>query len=184
MSIQVLVRQIGGAVTAIFLFLAVILLSACSNIEGDTTTRDESGAVTEGGQVGVLALKLGDCINDPAILDTTATAPSEVETAAAVPCAETHTGEVVLVDDEFFAAETAYPGAPVIDSRSYEACVKALEDYTGKTYADSAIEAYPLTPSEEGWDAIDDRGIVCVGVVLSETTMLPIESTGSMKKAG
>jgi hypothetical protein len=164
------------------LLLALILLGACSKVEGDTTARDESGVITEGGEVGVLALKVGDCLNDPTVLDLSATEPSEVEAVAAVPCEETHTGEVVLVDDEFFAAESEYPGDEVIQSRSYEACVKALEEYTGKSYADSPIDTFPYTPTEDGW-ANDDRGIICVGVVLSETTMYPIESTGSMKAA-
>jgi hypothetical protein len=107
---------------------------------------------------------------------------TEVAEPDALPCSDLHTGEVVLADTEHFAAEQGpYPGEDVILSRSIEACVAALEAYTGQVYEESLFDVMPLYPIADGWSF--DRGLTCVGAVLSESTLLPIESTGSIKAA-
>ncbi len=162
--------------------VALLGLSACSQPYTDTSTRTDTGAITEGGEVGVFQLQLGDCIHDPSMVDVESEV-DQVSSVAAVPCAQTHAGEVILVDDEFFAAEEAYPGEEVIEARSSEACVAALEEYTGVAYLDGNFDALPVYPTQEGWDAVQDRGIVCIGITLTQDTWMPIESTGSIKAA-
>ena len=74
--------------------LLVIALSACA--DGVATSfieeakRDESGLITEPGQVGVLRLEPGDCF----FFDG-----DDIESVAAVPCADQHEAEVFSVFD-------------------------------------------------------------------------------------
>ena len=172
MKVRVLVGVVG---------VSVLVLTGCANGLVDETARDGSGEITESGDLGVFKLEVGDCLNDPTMLSYSEDAPDEVTQFDAVPCSEVHTGEVVIVYDDFFANESELPSIEVLESRSYEACAVAVEDYTGEPFQDSNYDAYPLFPTRDSWDALDDRGIVCVGVVLSEKTWYPIESTGSIK---
>jgi hypothetical protein len=172
MKVPVLVGLVG---------VSVLVLAGCGNGMVDETARDSTGEITEGGELGVFRLEVGDCLNDPTMLSYSEDAPDEVAQFDAVPCSDVHTGEVVLVDDDFFAEESELPSSEVLESRSYEACAVAVEEYTGEPFEDSYFDAYPVFPTKDSWEAMDDRGIVCVGVVLSEKTWYPIESTGSMK---
>jgi len=160
-------------------------LAACGDSYSDTTSRDEAGQITDEGTVGVFALQVGDCINDPSMLEVAEPGQDSEDVAelTAVPCSELHTGEVVAVDDAVFDGEDEYPAEVVLESRSYEHCVLALEEYTGQSYEESYFDVFAMYPSPESWDLDRDRGVACVGVVLSENTLLPIESTGSMKAA-
>ena len=46
-------------------------------------------------------------------------------------CDDPRTGEVLHVDDNFFAGEESIPSDEVLLSRSFRACVVALEVYIG-----------------------------------------------------
>lgn len=161
--------------------VSVLALAGCANSLVDATTRDDAGQITEGGNLGGFTLAIGDCLHDPAMLSAAEDVPDEVAEFDGVPCGQPHTGEVVLVDDEFFAEEAELPSIEVLESRSYEACAEAVEQYTGEPFADSGYDAYPMFPTQDSWNGLDDRGIVCVGVVLSERTWYPVESTGSIR---
>lgn len=180
-------RGIKHTVLAGIIGVSLIGLAGCSDSQVDTTTRDDSGEITQGGDLGVFALKTGDCVDDPALLSGSAEADQasgdEVAQFDAVPCGEPHTGEVVLVDDDFFVGTTEFPGEEEVWSRSSEACAVAVEEYTGEPFLSSPYDAVALYPTAESWDAVDDRGIACLGVVLSEQTGEPIESSGSIKAA-
>jgi len=170
-------RAAGAAGAALILFA----LAACADPAVDTSTRTDEGEIAEAGTVGVYKLQVGDCVNDPSMLEVS-DETTEIAQMSAVPCSDLHTGEVVLADAEYFAtAEDSYPGEEVIASRSTEACVTALGEYTATVYEDSNFDVMPIYPIAEGWST--DRGLTCVGVVLSENTWLPIESTGSIKAA-
>jgi hypothetical protein len=178
-------RGIKHTLLAGVIGVSLIGLAGCSDGEVDTTTRDDSGEITEAGDLGVFALNTGDCVNDPDLLSGAAEAdPAEADEVTqfdAVPCSEPHTAEVVLVDDDFFAGMTEFPGADEVWSQSSEACAVAVEDYTGEPFLSSPYDVVALYPTEQSWDAVDDRGIACLALVLSEQTGEPIESAGSVK---
>ena len=58
-----------------------------------------------------------------------------------------------------------------------------LNTYTGTDYATSPFDFAPLIPTQESWDVIDDRGLLCIGVTLNDAQDAPIETSESMKAA-
>jgi hypothetical protein len=166
---------------------AVLIASvaACSSdsSDADQSTRDSAGEVVEGGDVGVFALQVGDCVDASAFLETVAGGdPTEVDEFAALPCTETHSGEVVLVDEQFYADLDEFPASSdELYAAATEPCTAALDEYTGTSYESSPYDFAPLIPTEESWDVIDDRGLICVGVTLNEARDATVESTESMR---
>ena len=175
----------GGGAVVVAVASTAVLFAGCTSdsSSNDETTRDSSGQVVEGGDVGVFALEVGDCVDASSFLDSVAEGdPAEVEQFAAIPCSDPHTGEVILVDDEFFADLDEFPTTEndLYDSAA-PACVSALDDYTGTTYESSPYDFASLIPTAESWDAIDDRGLICVGVTLNDALDAPIETSGSIR---
>lgn len=132
----------------------VLLLGACSQAEQDETTRDESGSVTEGGDVGVLRLQVGDCLEDQLSIVQT-----QVEELAAVPCDQPHRSEVFasfdLEGDEF-------PGEAEVAAQAEERCSAELTSFVGPQVNDVSLGVGYLTPSEVTWDQADDRTVLCL----------------------
>jgi Septum formation len=161
----------------------VVACSSDSPSNGDESTRDSAGDVVEGGDVGVFALQVGDCVDASAFLETvTGGDPTEVEAFAALPCTETHSGEVVLVDDQFYVDVDEFPASSdELYAAATDPCTAALDEYTGTTYESSPYDFAPLIPTKESWDLIDDRGLICVGVTLNEAGDATVESTESMR---
>ena len=175
-------RGIKVSLLAALLGVSLPFVAGCSSSTVDTTERDDEGEITEAGDLGAFRLTVGDCIYDPDVLTTTVTDESEeVAQFEGVPCSQPHTGEVVLVDDDFFADEADFPGDQALASRADEPCLAALEDYTAQPFDSSPYAYYQLFPTQESWQGMGDRGIACVGIVLSEETWEPIESAGSIR---
>ena len=168
--------------------LCLIGAACTSSSNADTTARDDDGEVVEGGQVGVFRLQEGDCVQLPAaLLGVSSSATDEVEDVSdfeAVPCDESHDGEVVLVDDEYFADLEAFPSESESTSDAQPSCIEALDSYTGTDFESSPYAIIPLVPSSESWDSLDDRGLICIGATLSDDFSEVIETTGSIRSAG
>jgi hypothetical protein len=160
-------------------------IAACSSDSstGDESTRNGAGEVVEAGDVGVFALQVGDCLDASSFLETVSDGdPAEVQGFAALPCTDTHTGEVILVDDEFFADLEEFPAsADELYAAATEPCIAALDEYTGTSYDTSPYDFASLIPTEESWDVMGDRGLVCVGVTLNESQDATVETTESMR---
>jgi hypothetical protein len=168
-------------IVATFLVATVAACSSSSST-ADESTRNSDGEVIDSGDVGVFALQVGDCIDASAFLDTVSDGDeTEVDAFAALPCTEPHTGEVVYVDDQFFADLDEFPTSDELYEQGTTACTEALDEYTGTVYESSSFDFAPLIPTEESWDKIDDRGLVCVGVTLNEAQDATIETTESMR---
>jgi hypothetical protein len=140
-----------------FRFLALpaallVVLSGCGeSLTGDETERDESGEVVEEGEVGALSLQLGDCLD---------AATTEVDSVPVVPCAEPHESEVVALFD---LPEGDYPGAEAVIEAAETGCTgERFTSYVGIEYPQSQYLISYLVPTEQTWDAIDDREIVCL----------------------
>jgi hypothetical protein len=169
------VRIVGAAVA---IGAALFTMSTVSAMT-DTTTRDSSGQITEAGDVGVYKMHVGDCINDTSA--ATSDEPQQVSSFKAVPCSQTHTGEVTAVLDNFYT-ETEYPGDNAAFNRAMDSCVTSLEKYTGTDYQDGTYDTYAVYPSKDTWEYDNDRGIVCVGLTVDESYN-PVATTASIKAA-
>ncbi len=134
----------------------------------DNTTRDDVGAVVEAGEVGAFRIRLGDCLAD---------APQgEFESIEAVPCGQPHGGEVYhafnLVDDE-------YPGLASIRTSAELGCYDAFEPFVGIAFEESQYGISMINPTEQSWDEVDDREVLCLVSNFDGTT-----KTGSAAATG
>jgi hypothetical protein len=146
---------------------AFLVLAGCGDdLEGDETSRDESGEVVEGGDVGSLSLNVGDCIESAAV--------GSVTDVPVVPCSDPHDSEVIALFD---MEDGDFPGAAEAQSIAQTECTGSLfTDYVGLDYQSSIYGVSFLVPTEETWDAIDDREIVCLA---TDAAGAPL--TGSVK---
>ncbi len=139
------------------------LVGGCGLLGGedpqrDETTRDEAGQIIEGGEVGVNALKLGDCFNDTDNPVDTETNAVDVSMVEAVPCSEPHDNEVYYLGA---LPDTPYPGADLVDEVVLDQCLTVFEAFAGISYEESRLDIGRIFPSEANW-ADQDRGYICL----------------------
>ena len=149
-------RALALAGTALALSIA---LSGCSTISnligggaGDAQRDEETGEVTEGANIDIFALKVGDCM-------PTSDTSGEITDADVVPCSETHADEVFF---EFELPEGDLPTEDEITAEVEAQCIPAFSEFVGIDYYDSALDFWWLTPTEETWTTADDRLVQCV----------------------
>ena len=137
------------------LALAVLVGCAPAGVlltDPDTATRDPgSGAVTEAGRIDVLALAVGDCLNDQDA--------EEVYDVPVVPCTEPHDYEVF---HELVLDGDAWPGEEDVWATADEGCYAAFADFVGLAYEESALEFTSFTPTEASWEEGGDRIVSCL----------------------
>jgi ribosomal protein L40E len=112
--------------------------------------RDDTGAISDAGDMSVFDLKVGDCF------DVSADA-TEVETVRAIPCAEPHIYELFWAGDypsDTLPSETEY--SPWVEDR----CFPAFAEYVGIDYNDSIYFMGYFSPTEESWST-GDREFAC-----------------------
>jgi hypothetical protein len=119
------------------------------------------------GATSVADLAVGDCFDDP-----NEPIISELEL---IDCDQPHDNEVFA---NLQVEESVYPGEEVFNSFAVDACLAPFEAYVGESYADSPLDYWYLTPTEESW-AAGDRAITCV-LYSADLSSL----TGSARPAG
>lgn len=134
-----------------------VALTGCSTIgnllgggPADADRDDETGQVTESQNIDVFALKVGDC--------KMTSASGLIEAVDVVPCAEPHDEEVYhefKMDDGDFSEEA-------VDAASQECVGEAYTEFVGVTWDESALDVYPITPTQDTWEQLNDRVIQCV----------------------
>jgi hypothetical protein len=113
--------------------------------------RSSSGEIVKGGDLTAVDLRVGDCfdLKDPAAV--------EIDDVTAGPCTDEHEYEM------FFAGampEGSFPPDAAIDEFTGDKCTGAFDAYVGKSYEDSELEIFVLTPTEAAW--LDgDRIVQC-----------------------
>ena len=163
-------RALVLAGTALALTVA---LSGCSAINsilgggtGDADRDEETGQVTESANIGIFALKVGDCMLEGG--------SGMLTDADVVPCAEAHDQEVfheiTMVDGEFSEED--------IDTASQECIGDAYTSFIGLTYDESSLSVTTISPSKESWEQSNDRVLQCI--VLDPAGQV----TGSLKGSG
>ena len=138
------------------LAVAGAALSGCSVLQGllgeETVTRDEeSQEVVEAGSADVFNLHVGDCFDD----DSLSSGISEVP---AVPCADPHDNEIYFIYD---MPNGDYPGESEVEASADQGCAAEFEAFVGAAYETSAIDYWALYPSEDTWNQIADREVIC-----------------------
>ena len=128
--------------------LALLALGAAA-CGPDTPSRDASGAVEDAGDLPADLVQVGDCFDAP---------EREVEALPVVPCDEPHPNEVIAVFD---LPESSWPGQEAVEQLAAQGCLERFEGYVGRAYGESALQAFPITPSEESWEDDDDRQVIC-----------------------
>ncbi|MFY9713704.1 MAG: hypothetical protein WAK00_09525 [Microbacterium sp.] len=163
-------RALALAGTAVALTIA---LSGCSTINDilsggapQDAERDEAtGEVKEDANIDIFALKVGDC--------KMASASGLIESADVTPCDQPHDEEVYyefsMPDGEFSETD--------VDAASQECIGEPFTNFVGIPYEESALDVYPITPTKDTWDTLNDRIIQCV--VFEDG----VQTTGTLKGA-
>ncbi len=138
------------------LLVLSLCVSACSS--EPEATRDETGAVASEGAVDAFEIQVGDCFNEPAG-GVSEDELQEIESISAVPCDQPHDGEVF---HDFQLPDGDYPGDDAVLEAAAEECIGQFDGFVGMAYDDSALDAYPITPTEDSWNQVDDRTVSCV----------------------
>jgi hypothetical protein len=120
----------------------------------DDTTRDESGQVVEGGQLGAFRIRIGDCLGGA--LEGT------FEAVEAEPCSEPHTNEVYAAFLLPGDLDAPFPGEVSVESDASRGCFDRFAPFVGIAYEDSIYEIGSITPTPGSWDQVDDREVLCL----------------------
>jgi hypothetical protein len=113
--------------------------------------RDDSGQITNVGDMQVEDLRVGDCFD---LKDPEATEVAEVE---AKPCTTPHEYELFHLAD---MPDGAFPSDEAVTAFAETECVPAFNAYVGMDYQDSALYFSWFAPSTETWDD-GDRAVQC-----------------------
>lgn len=173
-------RGKGMAIAALvidgLLILGLIALVVVGLVVGpvDEPRRDSQGQVIERDAISTLDVRLGDCLDDPALM-AAGEEEVEVKEAQAVPCDEPHDLEAYLV---FELDGADYPGRRQVTRRAAIGCLRGFEDFVGRNYRSSELEFWSYYPQERSWDLLDDRAVVCLIGVPDEKTTGSLESSG------
>ncbi len=120
--------------------------------------RDESGSIVSGGEIGVFAMRTGDCFDDPQEIIDAGSATAEFQDVAGVPCSEPHDNEVYAVFDVSF---DRFPGEGVISGAAEEGCLGRFESFVGRSYDSSILDIFPIYPTDDSWSRLNDREVIC-----------------------
>lgn len=164
-----MVATMSRATSSLILVAAIGAAGCGTTVADDESTRDETGEVVEGGDVGALRLQVGDCLAEEALGD--------VESVPVVPCEEPHDSELYHTFD---LAEAEYPGEDSIIESAQQGCLATFEAFVGAPYETSIYDIAYLYPVEESWNAINDRTVLC-GVYLVDGSLAVGSAEGSGK---
>ncbi len=133
--------------------VGALFLSGCGVLDGGSEpNRDDSGSVTEAVEDGdVFAIEVGDCLND-------SSSTGEISEVPITPCGEPHDSEAFHAFD--LAGDT-YPGDAEIETEA-AACQTEFEAYVGTAYEESSLEINYYSPTEQSWNELEDREILCL----------------------
>jgi len=96
-------------------------------------------------------LEVGDCFNEQA---------DEIVTdVPTVPCTDAHDYEVyanITID------RATYPGDDEVAKLADEGCLAPFTTYIGTAFENSSLDYSYYTPTLDGWNNHDDRGVTCI----------------------
>jgi len=154
----------------IFLSTFSMLLAACTP-EADRAT---TGDIVSEGNIDAFQIQVGDCFNDNNDIsgqDDTV----EVTGVAGIPCEQAHDNEAYA---KFDVDLPQYPGNDDMFDSAFESCMEQFEPYVGRDYQSSLLDILTLYPTEQSWNQMNDREVICV-LVHMENQKLTGSSRGS-----
>lgn len=144
---------------AALVLTGAVALSGCSILNQFTPASEpvrdaDTGEVTEqADNADVFQIRVGDCLNTG---DMGAT--EEVTDVPIVPCAEPHDDEVYHAYD---LADGDFPGEDAILSDAESTCIAEFANFIGLAYEESALDYWPMYPTEGSWGN-GDREVLCI----------------------
>lgn len=139
-------------------FIGLFAFGLADAFDDPEVDRDGSGQVTDSTEASVLKLRVGDCLNDAALIGAGDDA-IVTDTVQLIPCERGHDLEVYKV---FGLPGDAYPGDDAVEQAAGLGCAKAFHGFVGKAYGRSDLEFFSYYPQERGWDLLDDHDVTCV----------------------
>ncbi len=97
-------------------------------------------------------LTVGDCVDDPAIIDG-----SDFLETAVVDCGTPHYAEAYA---QFDLPEGDYPGEEEVTTAAEDGCDTEFAEFVGLQYQESVLEVFYYYPTETIW--LVDRDVVCI----------------------
>nr|MDQ3294496.1 septum formation family protein [Actinomycetota bacterium] len=97
----------------------------------------------------------GECVESISDLGT------EISELPEADCAQPHDGEVI---GTFTHDGDDFPGQEGIGQEAFEGCAGVFADYVGVELIASTLDLFPISPTQQSWDEIDDRESICVAV--------------------
>ncbi|OAT70607.1 peptidylprolyl isomerase [Mycobacteroides immunogenum] len=148
---------IAGIVLGFIWMIVIAIIVAVG--AGQSAKRDESGHVSQSGDMDVTKLRVGDCIADLG-------EKSYYTTTKAIPCAQSHKAEVYAVVP---LSGSSLPSQTVLDEKGNEECGAELESYAPSAFDDDSVQITYLYPTKRSW-AQGDRAIACVATFTTART--------------
>ncbi|MGH3725378.1 MAG: DUF4190 domain-containing protein [Mycobacterium sp.] len=142
----------GMAITGIvlgFVWIAVVAVGVAVGAS-NSPKRDDTGHITQPGQMDVTKLRVGDCVaelGDEKFYTTT----------KAIPCLQPHKAEVYAL---LPLLGTSVPDMSTME-KTAQGCGGALERYSPSAYDDDAVEVTYLYPTRQSWKQ-GDHSITCI----------------------
>lgn len=136
-----------GAVLSVMFALSILLVIA---IQGMAPERDATGSLVESGQLGVTALRTGDCLTYDGLAE-------EVVGFNVVPCTEEHRAQVFATGS---LPPGAWPGDDKLVSMVERRCGEAIAAKDAAGVDLSSYDLVTLRPVASGW--VGDRGYTCL----------------------
>lgn len=127
------------------------LISTIAGGDKEPPRDDDTGEITEEGDLDVFSIAVGDCLGE--------TPEGEVESVTAVPCSESHDGEVFY---DFSLPDGEFPGDDALVDAVYAGCDPAFETFVGLPYDESSLDYTYYAPTAESWAQLNDRLVSCV----------------------
>ena len=138
---------------------------ACGGADAD---RDEAGAIVEEAEVDAFNVRAGDCFNMPDGIS--------VESVTASPCTEPHDSQAFRLFE--ITGFEVLPTSTEMEKIVIDGCLgDYFTNFVGVPYEDSALELTWFEPSDDTWDQLDDREIVCI--VTNEAADMTSDAKGS-----
>jgi len=137
-----------GMVVAGLWWVGVVALGLW--VQSNQAQRDDAGAITEAGTLDFGAVRTGDCVTIPGILEGGSVGASDM---VGVPCADAHNAQALFV---VTFPDTHYPGKTAIGQRTAQVC--------GPRYAAERVpppHQYLLYPTNSRWDQSDGHRAIC-----------------------
>jgi hypothetical protein len=117
-----------------------------------TTPTTSGGGTTS---INVFDLEVGDCFDVPS--------SGNITNVDGIDCDEPHDNEVFATFDIAGGPNAPFPGDSSISSQAQTQCTGALfTDYVGVPFNQSEFNATSINPTQQTWEQIDDREVICV----------------------